>query len=44
MYNGFILLMFVNTRYLLQRRKIMYPGKMQKMEIFVTYGDINRPL
>ena len=36
--------MFVNTWYLLQGGKIQYPGKKQKMEVFLTYGDINQPL
>ena len=43
-HSGFNLLMFVNTWYLLQRRQILDRGTMQKMEVFVTYGDINRPL
>ena len=43
MHSGFNLLMFVNTRYLLQRRQILYRGTMQKMEVFVTYDDMNRP-
>ena len=25
-------------------REIVYPGKMQKMEVFATYDDINYPL